>query len=196
MIPFRARTVFLLLGLLPGLAACAEDLGREWKAVDAESSKIAFAAPGLETQKARFLSSYNSRQSVLVESASWVGPKARHAKAVVLYLRASPGYYLVYRTDDPQDLLEYFDGIKDKAVTFGPLESEVNGLGPIKHRSFGFEGVNCVIFLQHIGGGDTGGDRGSASAGDQQVIGYYCADPGLPLERPVIQQVVTSIDIR
>jgi len=186
----------LLLGLLPGLAACADDLGSEWKAVDGESSKIAFGAPGLETQKARFLTSYNSRQSVLIESGTWVGPEARHAKAVVFYLRASPGYYLVYRTDDPRDLLKYFDGIKEKPITFGPLEAEVNELGPVKHRSFGFEGVNCVIFLQLLGSGTSGGDRGSASVGDQQVIGYYCANPGQPLERPVIRQVVTSIDIR
>ena len=196
MIPPRAMTVSLLIGLLPGIAACADDLGREWKAVDAESSKIAFRAPGLETQKARFLSSFDSRQSMLVESGTWVGPEARHAKAVVLYLRASPGYYLIYRTDDPRDLLEYFDNIKDKPVTFGPLQAEVNRLGPIKHRSFGFEGVNCLIFLQLLGGGTSGGDRGSASAGDQQVIGYYCADPGQPLEQTMIQQVVTSIDIR
>ncbi len=196
MIPLSARKAVLLLGLLQGLAACAEDLGREWKAVDAGSSKIAFGAPGLETQKARFLTSYNSGQSMLIESGSWVGPEARHAKAVVLYLRASPGYYLIYRTDDPQDLMEYFSDIKDKPISFGPLEAEANDLGPIKHRSFGFEGVNCVIFLQLLGSGSSGGDRGSASAGDQQVIGYYCADPGQPLERPMIRQVVTSIDIR
>lgn len=196
MIFLWARKAVLLLGLLPGLAACAEDMGTEWKAVDAGTSKIAFGAPGLETQKARFLTSYNSRQSVLIESASWVGPEARHAKAVVFYLRASPGYYLVYRTDDPQDMLKHFDGIKDKPITFGPLESDVNELGPIKHRSFGFEGTRCIIFLQLLGSGSSGGDRGSRSAGDQQVIGYYCADPGQSLERPLIQRVVGSINIK
>ena len=196
MIPHWTRTVVLLLGMPVGLSACADDLGREWKTLDSETSNIIFRAPELETQNARFLSSYNSQQSVLIESAVWVGPEARHAKAMVLYLRASPGYYLVYRTEDPQDVIRYFDDLKDKPVAFGPLEAKVNSLGPIKHRSFGFEGVNCVIFLQLIGGGATGGDRGSASAGEQQVVGYYCADPGQPLEDRVIRQVITSIDIK
>ena len=191
-----AGKALLSLCLPFGLAACAQDLGREWKAADADTSKIVFEAPGLEDQKARFLRSYNERQSVLVESASWVGPKARHAKAAVFYVRASPGYYLVYRGDDPQEKLRYFEDFKDKSVSFGPLEAEVNGLGRIKHRSFGFEGVNCVVFLQFLGGGDAGGDRGSAASGEQEIIGYYCADPGQPLQKPVIQQVVTSIGLR
>lgn len=196
MTPSWTGKLLLLSCLLTGLAACAEDLGREWQALDAETSKIVFGAPGLETQKVRFLRSYDGGQSVMIESGSWVGPEARHAKAVVLYLRASPGYYLVYRTDDPQELLKYFEGLKDKPITFGPLETAVNDLGRVQHRSFGFEGVNCVIFLQILGGGGAGGDRGSGSAGEQQVIGYYCADPGQPLEKPLIRQVVASIDIR
>ena len=196
MTPSWIGKLLLLSCLLPGLAACADDLGREWQALDSETSKIAFRAPGLETQKVRFLRSYDGGQSVMIESGSWIGPEARHAKAMVLYLRASPGYYLVYKTNDPQELLKYFEGLKDKPITFGPLETAVNDLGRVQHRSFGFEGVNCVIFLQILGGGGAGGDRGSGSAGEQQVIGYYCADPGQPLEAPMVQQVVTSIDIK
>lgn len=187
MIPSRAGRVFLLVSLIAGLSACAEDLGREWQALDSESSVIVFRAPGLETQKVRFMRSYNDRQSLLVENAMWVGPEARHAKAMVQYFRTSPGYH--FRRDiDPQDLVESSDSFKDKALTVGPLKSEVNGLGRVSHRSFDFDDVRCVMFQQLWGA--------SEGAGDQQVVGYYCADPGQPLDDGSIKQIVRSIDIR
>ena len=47
MIPPWTRAAVLLLGLLPALSACAEDLGREWQTLDANSSVIVFPAPDL-----------------------------------------------------------------------------------------------------------------------------------------------------
>ncbi len=184
------RLVWLWAGfalLLLGLSACAEDLGREWQALDAESSAIVFAAPGLEDRKARYMRSYNDRQSLLVENAMWTGPEARHAKAIVQYFRTSPGYHFPTRAD-PQDLVQRYSALKDKTVTFGALKSEVNGLGRVSYRSFGFDGVNCVVFRQLWGA--------SAGAGDRQIVGYYCADPGQPLGEDSIKRVVRAIDVR
>lgn len=182
-----SRIAVLLLGAGLGLSACAEDLGREWQALDAEDSAIVFRAPGLETQNVRFMRSYNDQQSLIVENAMWVGPDARHAKAVVQYLRTSPGYH--FRHDmDPQDLVESSDSFKDKSVSVGPLKSEVNGLGRVNLRSFDFDDVHCVMFQQLWGA--------SEGAGDRQVVGYYCADPGQPLDDGAIKQVVRSIDVR
>lgn len=173
--------------MVAGISACAEDLGREWQALDAEESMIVFRAPGLETQKVRFMRSYNDRQSLVVENAIWVGPGARHAKAMVQYFRTSPGYH--FRRDlDPQDFVESANSFKDKSVTVGPPKSEVNGLGRISHRSFDFDDVHCVMFQQLWGA--------SEGAGDQQLVGYFCADPGQPLDDGAIKQVVRSIDIR
>ena len=155
--------------------------------MDAEKSAIDFRAPGLDTQKARFMRSYNDQQSLVVESAMWVGPDARHAKALVQYYRTSPGYH--FRRDlDPQDFVENSDSFKDKSMTIGPPKSEVNELGRISHRSFDFDDVHCVMFQQLWGA--------SEGAGDQQLVGYYCADPGQPLDDRTIKQVVRSIDIR
>lgn len=187
MIPPRARMVLLLLGLIPWISACAEDLGREWEALDEESSAIVFPAPGLQGRNARFLRSYNERQSLLVENAMWIGPEARHAKAMVHYYRTSPGYHFP-TSADPRDLVKRYAALKDKTVSFGALKSEVNGLGRVSYRSFGFDGVNCVVFRQLWGA--------SEGAGDRQIVGYYCADPGQPLGEDSIKRVVRSIDVR
>ena len=185
MMSLRAGILILLFG--PGLAACADDLGREWQTLDTQSSAIEFKAPGLETQNARFMRSYNERQSVLVENAMWIGPEARHPKAIVQYYRTSPGYYFPSRSD-PQDLLKRYTALKDKEMSFGPLRMAVNGLGRIDYRAFGFDSVSCVVFFAIWGA--------SAGAGDQRLVGYYCADPGEPLDEATIERVVKSVDVR
>ncbi len=181
------KIAVLLLGASFVVSACAQNLGREWKALDPEQSAIVFPAPGLETQKVRIMRSYNERQSLVVEYAKWVGPGARHAKAQVRYYRTSPGYHF-RRNLDPQALVENSNSFRNKSVTLGAAKSEVNRLGRISHRSFDFDNVHCVMFQQLWGA--------SEGAGDQQLIGYYCADPGQPLDDGTIKQVVRSVDIR
>ena len=64
----------------------------------------------------------------------------------------------------------------------------VNGLGRIDYRAFGFDSVSCVVFFAIWGA--------SAGAGDQRLAGYYCADPGEPLDEATIERVVKSVGVR
>lgn len=182
-VPRRLWTLVLALVLM----GCTPDLGREWEALDAQSSIIVFEAPGLGEQNAKFQRSYDESLSSVVEYSVWVGPRARHAKALVWYNRASPGYYFKDEID-PKEMLDGFPDLQTKEATFGPSRYEVNGLGRINYRSFGFDDVRCVMFSQTWGG--------TEGPGNQQLAGYYCADPGEALEEAAIKDIVRSLDLK
>lgn len=187
----RKALMFPALGLV--LGACAEDLGPELEALDAQDSKIVFQAPGLQGKSAKYSRNYNANQSVLIERAYWFGPEARHAKALVQYYKASPRYHL-RRETDVRDLLENITAFSEKSLDVEAESWEVNDLGRIKYRRFSFDETTCVVFAQQFG--SSGSDLGGGGLGDQQVIGYYCADPGEPLENSVTKQILTSIDVK
>ena len=175
------------------LGACAEDLGTELEALDPNDSKIVFQAPELRDKVGRFSRNYNAKQSVLIERAYWVGPEARHAKALVQYIKASPGYHL-RRETDVAELLERITVFQDKSLDVESEKWAVNGLGRIKYRRFSFDDTNCLVFSQQFG--SSGSDLGGGGLGDQQMIGYYCADPGKSLDATDADQILTSINLK
>lgn len=175
----------LLLALaLPG---CARDHNREWELVEAAESTIVFDAPGLKTQESRILRSYNDRRSVFVENAIWTGPEASHAKAMIQFQRASPGRFLPARADT-RDLIGSLSFFQDKEITYGPLQAGVNGIGRVEHRRLSFENVSCITFVQAWGSAE--------GAGDRQIAGYYCADPGSALRDDTVAQVIGALRVR
>ena len=180
-----ARALLPLLVLwLPG---CAQQLDREWELVEAAESTIVFDAPGLETRDPQILRSYNERKSVFVENAIWTGPEARHAKAMVQFQRASPGYFLPAKADT-RDIMGRLAFFRDKQITYGPLQAGVNGIGRVEHRRLSFENVNCIAFVQAWGS--------ARGAGDRQISGYYCADPGASLKDDVVGRVLRALRVR
>lgn len=189
----RARKALLFLALGSGLGACAEDLGPELEALSPEDSRILFQAPGLTDKSARFMRNYNARQSALIERAIWKGPEARHAKALVQYVRASPGYHL-RRETDIGELLKNIGSFSDKSLDVESEKWEVNDLGRIKYRRFSFDDTRCIIFGQLFG--STGSDLVGGVTGDQELIGYYCADPGQPFDKSAMKRVLTSISLK
>lgn len=188
-----ARKALISFALGAALGGCAEDLGTELKALDPNDSKIVFQAPGLRDKVARYSRNYNANQSVLIERAYWVGPEARHAKALVQYIKASPGYHL-RRETDVRELLENITAFNEKSLDVEAESWEVNDLGRIKYRRFSFDETNCVVFAQQFGA--SGSDLGGGGLGDQQVIGYYCADPGKSLDKAATKRILTSIDLK
>lgn len=174
----------LLIFCLPG---CAQQLDRDWERVDAEESTIIFDAPGLDTQESWILRSYNERKSVFVENAIWTGPKAKHAKAMVQFQRASPGGSQVTQADT-QDVMGKLSFFQDKEIAYGPLQVGVNEIGRVEHRRLTFENVSCITFVQAWGS--------ARGVGDRQIAGYYCADPGSALGDDTVDQVIQALRVR
>ena len=185
-----ARAAVLVGALLPpGAGALAQggDLGREWLALKPENASIVFSAPGLDGQRVRFLRTQADNLSYTVENAVWTGPDSRYAKAVLQYVKLSPGYRFPVAVD-PQVLVDRFDGLKGKNIAFDRSRFATNALGRITYRRFRFDQVACIVFLQQWGAGD--------GAGDQQLGGYYCNEPGEPLGFELTQRVLDAIRIR
>ncbi len=174
----------LLVLWLPG---CAQTLDREWELVEEADSSIVFDAPGLASRKPQVVKSYNDRRSVFVENAIWTGPEARHAKAMVQYQRASPGHFLPAKADT-RDIINRLAFFRDKEISYGPLQAGVNDIGRVEHQRLTFGNVSCVSFVQTWGS--------ARGAGDRQITGYYCADPGSNLGEETISQVIKALSVR
>ena len=189
----RTGKFAVVLALAAGLGGCADDLGPELEALDAKDSRIVFQAPELRGKIAKFMRSRNARQSAMIERAYWVGPEARHAKAWVEYVELSPNYHF-RRATDVGEVIKDFQSFSDKELKIADEAWEVNDLGRIRYRHFGFDDTACIVFGQLFG--STGSERVGGETGDKRILGYYCADPGNPLGADVTKQILTSIDLR
>ena len=175
-----------------GLAACASDLGQEWQAITAEQSSIALTAPGLEDQRVRFLRGRTEGWRSTVELAVWSGPDSRHPKAAVTHVKASAGF--LFRTRrGPRRHVEGATDFADLDLSFGDLERDINGQGPIEFQRFSGPGLDCLAFVQYWGSSSSDGVVGGTT---RMLYGHYCATPGETLSDDTATEVVKGLVIR
>ncbi len=181
------RLVALMVAGLLGTQASAQDLGVEWTSLTTEDAAIVFSALGLDQNIVRYMRATDPGHKGAIEVAFWGGPAARHAKAVIRYVKLYPpyGFRVIY---DPKTVIRDMNMFEDKKVGFESLESTRNSLGQVKLRRFHFDDVNCMVFSQVFG-------VHIDWEGDQSLSGYYCADPDENLTAEMIEAAVKGIGV-
>ena len=189
----RLFLAVFLLGLLvvPAMSpAAAQDAGLDWQSVRAEKSKILIDLPEAAGHGV-FLKASNDNYSGTYHVARYKTDKFELDRAMLVYIELQPGYH--FRTARTAERVLQWRSLQDAEIDLGQRLQLTTDRGPLDVQRFRIgKHVECAAIAQTWG--VSGGEL--SSAGTDQILGYLCEEPDVPVTMDRLAAVAQAIEVR
>lgn len=142
--------------------------------VAAGQTRLAFDLPALSAGKTEFRRYTSANGKFAEEYGLWNAGK--EGASAGLLLTEAKGAEPLLDAKEPGETIGLWRTLRDKKPAFAPLNRSRNANGPISWRRAAVGTRICVLFLQRLPVGRTGGRERRAI-----LTGYYCNPPGTTL---------------